>query len=91
MINIITDCIWKQLFTNIHYDETESVSDVKCTVDGVEEKQKSKVEEEMAKEALITWNLIKWLLIIKLVADMNIEYEDQLLSKWEKTRKVEKQ
>ena len=83
----------KQVIVTFNYDpETESVSDVKCTVDGVEKKKKTTkkvkdVEEEMAKEALITLESNKIAFNNKAVADMNIEYEDRIVIKWEKAEK----
>ena len=83
----------KQVIVTFNYDpETDSVSDVKCTVDGVEKKKKTTkkvkdVEEEMAKEALITLESNKIAFNNKAVADMNIEYEDRIVIKWEKAEK----
>lgn len=80
----------KGIIVTFEYDtETELVSNVQCNVDGVEKKKrvtksKAKVEEEMAAEPLITREETKLVFNNKCVADMEIEYEDRIVVKWEK-------
>lgn len=71
--------------------ETEQITNVQCNVDGVEKKKrttkpKAKVEEEMAAEPLITREETKLVFNNKVVADMEIEYEDRIIIKWEKSK-----
>lgn len=80
----------KQVIVTFNFDpETEMVSDVKCTVDGIEKKKKTtkkvkEVIEEMSTEALITLESNKLVFNTKAIADMAIEYEDRIVIKWEK-------
>ena len=96
LMNIMENKV-KQVIVTFEFDpETELVSNVLCTIDGVEKKKKttkkkSEVVEEMAKEPLITLETTKLVFNNKAVADMEIEYEDRIVIKWEKKDKTGKQ
>lgn len=79
----------KQIIVTFDYDpETESVSNVKCTVDGIEKKKKStkKISEikEEDKDAIISISSNKLSFNKKCVSEMNLQYEDRIVIKWEK-------
>lgn len=84
----------KQVIVTFEFDpETELVSNVICSIDGIEKKKKttrkkSEVIEEMAKEPLITLEETKLTFNNKAIADMEIEYEDRIIIKWEKQGKT---
>lgn len=84
----------KNVIVTFEFDtETEVVSNVQCSVDGVEKKKKttrkkSDVVEEMASQAIITLEPTKLLFNNRAVADMGIEYEDRIVIKWEKDGKT---
>lgn len=82
----------KNIIVTFQFDtDTDTVSNVLCSVDGIEKKKrtvkkKSDVIEEMASQALVTREETKLVLNNKLVADMGIEYEDRIVIKWEKSK-----
>lgn len=84
----------KNIIVTFQFDtETDSVSNVQCSVDGVEKKKrttkkKSDVVEEMASSPLITLEPTKLSFNNKAVADMEIEYEDRIVIKWEQKDKT---
>lgn len=84
----------KNVLVTFQFDtETDSVSNVQCTVDGVEKKKrttkkKSDIVEEMANEPLITLEATKLAFNNKAVADMDIQYEDRIVIKWEQKGKT---
>jgi hypothetical protein len=86
----------KQIIVTFDFDsETNSVSNVQCTVDGVEKKKrttkkKSEVEEEMAAEAVITLEPNKLVFNNKAAADLDIKYEDRIIIKWTPNKKTKK-
>lgn len=80
----------KQVIVTFDFDpETEAVSGVKCTVDGVEKKRKTtkkvKDVEEMASSPIITLEPNKIVFNNKAVSDLNIAYEDRIVIKWVKS------
>lgn len=83
----------KQVIVTFNFDpETEQVSDVRCTIDGVEKKKKTtkkikEVKEELASEALITLEPNKLVFNNKAISDMEIEYEDRVVIKWQQAGK----
>ena len=83
----------KQVIVTFNYDpETDTVSDVQCSIDGVEKKRKTTrkvkdVVEEMSSIALVTLEPNKLVFNNKAVADMGLEYEDRIVIKWEKRGK----
>lgn len=83
----------KQVIVTFNYDpETDTVSDVQCSIDGVEKKRKTtrKVKDvikEMSSIALVTLEPNKLVFNNKAVADMGLEYEDRIVIKWEKRGK----
>ena len=83
----------KNVIVTFEFDsDTDMVSNVQCSVDGVEKKKKttrkkSEVVEEMASKPLITLEPNKLVFNNKAVADMSIEYEDRIVIKWEKSDK----
>lgn len=83
----------KQVIVTFNYDpETDTVSDVQCSIDGVEKKRKTTrkvkdVIEEMSSIALVTLEPNKLVFNNKAVADMGLEYEDRIVIKWEKRGK----
>ena len=82
----------KNVIVTFQFDpETETVSDVQCSVDGVEKKKrttrkKSDVEEEIAAEPLITREETKLVFNNKVVLDMDIHPGDRVVIKWEKVK-----
>lgn len=84
----------KNVVVTFQFDtETDSVTNVQCSVDGVEKKKrttkkKSDIVEEMASSPLITLEATKLAFNNKAVADMEIEYEDRIVIKWEKNGKI---
>lgn len=83
----------KQVIVTFNYDPvTDTVSDVQCSIDGVEKKRKTTrkvkdVVEEMSSIALVTLEPNKLVFNNKAVADMGLEYEDRIVIKWEKRGK----
>lgn len=83
----------KQVIVTFNYDpETDTVSDVQCSIDGVGKKRKTTrkvkdVIEEMSSIALVTLEPNKLVFNNKAVADMGLEYEDRIVIKWEKRGK----
>lgn len=72
--------------------ETELVSNIQCSIDGVEKKKKttrkkSEVIEELASEALIILEPNKLVFNNKAVLDMKLEYGDRIVIKWEPKEK----
>jgi len=90
------DKIIKKVIVTFDFDpENESVSNVQCSVDGVEKakrttRKKSEVVEELASTPIITLEPNKLLFNNKAVAVMNIEYEDRIVIKWEPISKNSK-
>lgn len=85
----------KQVKVTFEFDpETELVSNVICTVDGVEKKKKvasrkkKEEPEEMAAEALVTLEETKLLFNNKAVAEMELEYEDRIVIEWKQAGKI---
>lgn len=84
----------KNVIVTFEFDtETEAVANVQCSVDGVEKKKrttrkKSEVEEEMAKDPIITLEAAKIVFNNKAVADMELVYEDRVFIKWEQKGKT---
>lgn len=82
----------KNIIVTFEFDsDTNTVSNVLCSVDGVEKKKrttKKKVEvvEEMASQPLITREETKLVFNNKVVADMDIQYEDRIVIKWDKSK-----
>lgn len=83
----------KNIIVSFEFDpETELVSNLVCTVDGIEKKKKTtkkkpEVVEEMATVPLITLDTTKLIFNNKAVADMELEYEDRIVIKWERAGK----
>jgi hypothetical protein len=83
----------KNVIVSFDFDsETESVTNVQCTVGGVEKKKrvsrkKEEAPEEMASEAIITLEAAKLVFNNKAVADMELSYEDRVFIKWETYKK----
>lgn len=79
----------KNVIVSFQFDpETSAVTNVLCTVDGVEKKKrvtrkKSDVEEEMAKEPLLTREETKLVFNNKMVADMELEPGERVIIKWD--------
>lgn len=87
----------KEIKVTFQFDpETELVSNLICSVDGVEKKKKAtsrkKKEEpiEMASEALITLEETKLVFNNKAVADMELEPEDRIILVYEQEKKSKK-
>lgn len=82
----------KNIIVTFQFDpETDTVSNVLCSVDGVEKKKrttkkKEEVIEEMASQPLITREETKLVFNNKAVADMEIQYEDRIVIKWDKSK-----
>ena len=78
----------KQVIVTFNYDpETDVVSDVKCSVDGIEKKKKTTkakkdVVAELEAEAIITLESNKLVFNNKAVSDLKIAYEDRIIIKW---------
>lgn len=76
---------------NVSFDfdpKTEVASNIVCTINGVEKKKatrskKVEVVEEMATEPIITLEATKLQFNNKAVADMELEWEDRIVIKWE--------
>jgi len=79
----------KQVIVSFNFDpETEMVSDVKCTVDGIEKKKKTtrKVKEvvkELESEIKITLEPNKLVFNNLAASEMQLQYEDRVVIKWE--------
>jgi hypothetical protein len=89
----------KQVIVTFNFDpETELVSDLKCSIDGVEKKKtttKSKKtsvtkEQVMEEEALITLEKNKLVFNNKALADMNFNPEDRVLIIYEQIKGTNK-
>lgn len=84
----------KNVIVTFEFDtETDSVTNVQCSVDGIEKKKrttkkKSEVVEEMASEAIITLETTKLVFNNKAVADMALTQEDRVFIKWEQKGKT---
>jgi hypothetical protein len=84
----------KNIIVTFEFDtEADTVSNVKCSVDGVEKKKrvtkkKDDVIEEMASESIITLEETKLSFNNKAVADMELVYEDRVFIKWEQEGKM---
>ena len=82
----------KEVIVKFNFDpETELVSNIVCSIDGVEKKKKTtkKVKElidDLATEAKITLETNKLVFNSKAVSEMNISYEDRLVIKWVKEK-----
>lgn len=83
----------KQVIVSFDFDpETELVSGITCTVDGVEKKKRTtkKVKDEvkeMESEPIITLEPNKLVFNNKAVADLGLEYEDRIVIEWMKVGK----
>lgn len=85
----------KQVVVTFEFDpETELVSNLICIVDGIEKKKKTtprkkkeEIVEEMAAVSLITLEESKLVFNNRAVADLELEYEDRIVIKWEKVGK----
>ena len=77
----------KQISVTFEFNpDTETVSNLKCTVDGVEKKKtrkKSEVVEELASEALATLDEKKLSFNNKAIADMKAAFNSRA-KKWNK-------
>ena len=79
----------KQVIVMFNFDpETEMVSDVKCTVDGIEKKKKTTrkvkdVVKELESEIKIILEPNKLVFNNLAASTMQIEYEDRIVIKWE--------
>lgn len=79
----------KNVIVTFEFDpETESVSNIQCSIDGVVKtkrttKKKSEVVEELAAIPLITLEANKLVFNNKAVLDMELEYEDRIVIKWD--------
>lgn len=85
----------KQVNVTFNYDaETDTVSDVKCMIDGIEKKKKTTRKakdiaiEELAPEAIITLESNKLVFNNRAVSDMELNYEDRIVIKWKQEGKV---
>lgn len=85
----------KQVNVIFNYDaETDTVSDVKCMIDGIEKKKKTTRKakdiaiEELAPEAIITLESNKLVFNNRAVSDMELNYEDRIVIKWKQEGKV---
>lgn len=78
----------KQVLVTFDFDpETDSVTNVKCSVDGVEKKKRTTkklkdVVEEMASTPIITLESNKLIFNNRSVADMELNPEDRVVIKW---------
>lgn len=78
----------KQVIVTFNFDpETETVSDVKCSIDGVEKKKKTTktkkdVVVELENEALINLETNKLVFNNKAAADLGITAGDRVVIKW---------
>lgn len=87
----------KNVVVTFEFDpETESVSNIQCSIDGVEKKKKTtrkkaEVVEELASVPLLTLEANKLVFNNKTVAVMEIEYEDRIVIKWEPKEPKSKQ
>lgn len=83
----------KQVIVTFDFDpETETVSNIKCAVDGVEKKKRTTKKitdaiEEMATEAIITLDPNKLIFNNKAVADLGLSPEDRIVIEWKKEGK----
>lgn len=84
----------KQINVTFEFDpETETVSNLECSIDGVEKKKtrkKSEVITEMAAEAILTLEEKKLIFNNKAIADMNISAGDRIDIVWEAKDKKSK-
>ena len=82
----------KQISVTFEFNpDTETVSNLKCIVDGIEKKKtrkKSEVVEELASEALATLDEKKLSFNNKAIADMGIEPGNRLDIVWESNKKT---
>lgn len=80
----------KQVIVSFNFDpETELVTDVKCTVDGIEKKKKTtkKVKDLVIDEnsnPILTLDTNKLIFNNNAVALMDLHYEDRIIIKYEK-------
>jgi len=79
----------KSVMVTFEFDPTtEEVSNIQCSIDGVEKKKrttkkKTEVVEELASIPLITLDAAKLVFNNKAVAEMELEYEDRVVIKWD--------
>lgn len=84
----------KQVIVTFEFDtDTDSVKNVKCSVDGVEKKKtstrkKEEVVKEMEKQAIITLEETKLVLNNKAVADLGATSENRVLIRFEQKGKT---
>ena len=80
----------KQVSVTFDFDlETESVSNVKCSVDGIESKKKTTkklkdIVSDLSSEPIITLEPNKLVFNNVAISKMDIHYEDRIVIKWEK-------
>lgn len=80
----------KQVSVTFNYNpDTDSVTNVKCIIDGIEKKKKTtkklkEVIKELEEDAIITLESNKIVFNNKCVLDMDLKYGDRLVIKWEK-------
>ena len=83
----------KQVIVTFNFDpETEVVSDVKCTVDGIEKKKRTTkkakdVVKELEVNSIITLESNKLVFNNRVASEMDLQYEDRIVIKWEKDEK----
>lgn len=85
----------KQVNVTFNYDaETDTVSDIKCMIDGIEKKKKTTrkakdiVPETLDSEAIITLEANKLIFNNRAIADMELAYEDRIVIKWKQEGKI---
>lgn len=84
----------KQVIVTFEYDsESDSVKNVKCSVDGVEKKKtstkkKEEVEKVIESQAIITLEETKLVLNNKAVLDLGAEYNSRILIRFEQNGKT---
>jgi hypothetical protein len=84
----------KNVIVSFDFDsETETITNVQCTVGGVEKKKrasrkKEPVEEELAAQSIITLEPTKLVFNNRAVLDMELTHEDRVFIKWEKYKKT---
>lgn len=71
--------------------KTDSVTNIKCFIDGIEKKKKTTtkkpdVDEPMAKNAIVILEPNRLTFNNKAIADLSIEYEDRIVVKWDKEK-----
>lgn len=78
----------KQVIVTFNFDpETELVSDVKCSVDGIEKKKRTtkkvkEIIEEISLTPIITLESNKLIFNSKAILDMDLKPEERIVIKW---------